>query len=1783
MPLIESKIQTVADWSTRKVQSFLEELKLGMDDFASISSMTKQITHEYHSRFIIELIQNAHDPLPASGGDIRIIYDQPNHNFYIANTGTSFTDDNFKSISKLGQSSKEPNSSIGNKGIGFKSVLEVSDEPEIHSGPFYDGAYQGYAFRFSPKLLYSKLPALLKEMIETGMPVDLSPLVGYPIRVPNWIVQQQFQELRFRLMEMIPSTIEVELNGLAAVLEQQILRLSPYQFPLPIQDSQDPIIQEFGLKEYATVIKLPIKNASSLQKVEEALRALDFHFLLFLPKLHTISITTIQSTGTKTRSYHKEVEATQWLNLNRVTLFENGTPMSSHWISTLTVYKSDPGFVDALTSSDLPEKWLELTEATLNISIEESRIVPTGKFAIFFPTEEPTTMPFWVNGSFFGDLSRTELDFKTNHWNTYLLKRAGELLYSSIEQLSHMPAVPVTTLMDLISFSNQHPLFTSLKDTLSRNGQTLSEWKLFPNYEGKRKSVNLKQLYILPTIPEVQVMTPDRISKFSEEILTHIDSARTDKLNGFAKAIGMEVIPSPTLWAYWAEKMATELLSSQADILEWDQFYDDLFLIHSKLGNSRDGIKDWLAGKSVFLTSEDTVAASQNLSALYFYPRSNTQQLVIPSYIKDRFAFLHPKLAYSEQDTEKSLLEKFATRYEYPRLMESVVLPAYREKGVTTDHELFKMLEWVISLYRDSQLDRLGDVLLPCRGGWYPAKHAIASSDWSSIFEFAESMTKLCEFSKSNATGFSSSDHLLLDFSAYPDFLQQLGVVSIGRFFREIGVSDVFTLGRCKFRVIGNGSQLSFSTWENAPTRYYSTLSQWIQLTSNPDPSRRYTFNVECLLITQHDIIFSALPHELMSDFSSLLLASIEVWIRQRPNWSSANISKMNSSSSFVRNSPLMVLLKELKWIPTKVYDAIEYRQPNQTILIPDAASRHAHLPHVEKTFAQRVLPFSETLSKSAGLLNASIPDATSGASLLTFLAGQYVSEDDRTFRSFYNHMWNQYLDHPNFAQSKVASVLVQTSDGIINVSANEKLYLVAGDEKGLRNRLLKSNSVRILLAEQLNKGDIEKLHQAFGWLPSHSLKRTIGPVYSELGKVEELLENDHRNGLIVFLLAIACFGHGNPIKPGSTTFLHAKKILQETVILNADRLTVSLVDENHEVLHVEDVDWVIDHEKRIFYLTSLVELKDRIAEGIAELLDNSQLIYPLKVAMMSLKGLNRSKEERMEVLRNMEIDQEQVKLIELLLNDELTLIRDNLDLIIPACGLPMMDLHGYDTVESLKTGLQQEINPTFADFLMVAARKTSNLEIGHYLYEQRGVTLRTWNSILLQSQVRHQAVINLSLNTLFQEHKSRTRNRVLALVRWHALQTDNSEWYKSTLSNYAKWSLPSSWALEDWTIQNDRFEEETKSWFESQGLSKPEAWEPVNNSPEEISRSNYKLWKEHGALFLQIGKLLSNRNGHNFPYEDIDVLLERILPEAQVRFQWREYDEATLIQMVSPLYPPTSVASSNVQAWMIGYGFSQDDVNQEKEAYRKKKEEEREKKLREQRTLDVAGTPFEVTEESLYDMGEILKLLAERLTSSSSLDSPLQPTRNPDTTTPPSATPSSGGTGGGKGSVVPNRPTTDQDKGIGYAAEFFMHHWLKTHHDITPESWVSGNRRYYTKGIDSLDDTLGYDFVVYKGGKTFFIEVKGTRGMNELIRLGPTETAAARDSLQRERTGEPVQFVIAFVTEVLSKPHIEFLVNPFSSEGALFYTFPKEDGGVQLTFSLKNAVRSEFGKMESN
>ena len=165
----------------------MDDIRRGTNIFEGRRSIEEQLSEEYHARFLIELIQNADDACGKDGGILIIIRQEPSPRVVVCNTGKGFTRKNFESLCTLGLTDKNPEEAIGNKGLGFRSVLEVCKSPSIYSSDIKrpennQPNFDGYCFCFDPDELVSALRTTFEGFV-TGDGISQMEISGEPFQL----------------------------------------------------------------------------------------------------------------------------------------------------------------------------------------------------------------------------------------------------------------------------------------------------------------------------------------------------------------------------------------------------------------------------------------------------------------------------------------------------------------------------------------------------------------------------------------------------------------------------------------------------------------------------------------------------------------------------------------------------------------------------------------------------------------------------------------------------------------------------------------------------------------------------------------------------------------------------------------------------------------------------------------------------------------------------------------------------------------------------------------------------------------------------------------------------------------------------------------------------------------------------------------------------------------------------------------------------------------------------------------------------------------------------------------------------------------------------------------------------------------------------------------------------------------------------------------------------------------------------------------------------------------
>jgi len=355
-------------------------------------SQEAQVASDYRGRLVYELLQNADDAM-AEGRSVedRVSFLVTDHELWIANSGRSLTDEDVQGLCGLGASSKVDargirRASIGHKGLGFKSVLEITSAPAAFS--------RTYSFELGAAHARPHVDALWRTL--GSPPPRAVPAMRFP----------------FRLIDLPAQWAAYERDGLN------------------------------------TAFRFPFSRELSLDKqtaVADTLLGLPLTTVLFLKHLERVDVSVDQRGRQERRSWLVRRERLRdygWevshglieTGLYRVTVDaddgESATFLLAHdadvEIGDHRVGLSGPAwdgveFAEVSVATLVPEAASEFTDAWR-------------RFHVFLPTAELCPYPLLVNGAFMTDLSRRQLRVSSDagDYNAHLIGQAARLVRTQL-------------------------------------------------------------------------------------------------------------------------------------------------------------------------------------------------------------------------------------------------------------------------------------------------------------------------------------------------------------------------------------------------------------------------------------------------------------------------------------------------------------------------------------------------------------------------------------------------------------------------------------------------------------------------------------------------------------------------------------------------------------------------------------------------------------------------------------------------------------------------------------------------------------------------------------------------------------------------------------------------------------------------------------------------------------------------------------------------------------------------------------------------------------------------------------------------------------------------------------------------------------------------------------------------------------------------------------------------------------------------------------------------------
>jgi len=178
----------------------LEEANGSPKLLSDLAGLEKYIAESYNSRSFIELLQNADD-----AGASRMLVKRVKQHIIVANDGRKFTDLDFESLCRSAASKKERRTSIGFRGIGFKSVVGFAKRIHLFSGELETTFCRELTSKLIPKA--DSVP-----LIRIPHPVDPKIRSELSSEVSN-IIQDGYNTI-FVFSDLIADFVESEFESL---------------------------------------------------------------------------------------------------------------------------------------------------------------------------------------------------------------------------------------------------------------------------------------------------------------------------------------------------------------------------------------------------------------------------------------------------------------------------------------------------------------------------------------------------------------------------------------------------------------------------------------------------------------------------------------------------------------------------------------------------------------------------------------------------------------------------------------------------------------------------------------------------------------------------------------------------------------------------------------------------------------------------------------------------------------------------------------------------------------------------------------------------------------------------------------------------------------------------------------------------------------------------------------------------------------------------------------------------------------------------------------------------------------------------------------------------------------------------------------------------------------------------------------------------------------------------------------------------------------------------------
>jgi hypothetical protein len=1817
-----------------EIRSFLDELSNGTSRYRSLHNLTEQVEHQYHGRFLIELIQNAHDALFEVGvmnspQRIEIVLaddEHPHGALYIANDGQQFTPSNFKALSNLGQSDKDPQNSIGNKGIGFRSVLEVTKAPEIYSrDERKSSGFDGYCFSFQPDLI-QLFEGPIRRVVEGDNCVESPEVIGG--RLLEW------DDVRYEYFRERCRSFSKDW------LHEELAFLSPYALPIPMDALHAaPRVADFEQRGFSTVIRLPFLNDRAREVATNKLEEMNESTAIFLQRVNVLRLVT----KSHDRCYKRE----QILRNDdpergfevKITAGFSETEVGQVYCRRYWLWKRivggerSPSERKEIQSAvaDLPGKWPEVDEATVEIAVQVGDAPEDGVLNIYLPTEVPSGCAAHFSAPFFGDMSRTDIDFE-NPLNSLLLRTIAEkgidVILKSLSGKGEAEAAAIIDILAPTDSDEGQRWWSALREVFSGREIEIESQDIALSDEGWRSLVYAS---LLPALESDVVIKASLLrSEATYPVFVQALREREEGIRRVFKEVNISPEAMPEDNAATIEAIARKFVEYQEPI-DWSGFWQD---VESLFGNDTKP----LIGKSVLLGTDNQLHSCDDRCSVFFRPRTSgsDDEVLADGGIEDIPENLRPFIAFLNEDiqthipraqggVETTAVHRYLSTglvqsYGVERIFSGVLVKATPKLPHDIDgpdsHLCRDILQWGLRLLQASKhsmeepIRLLGKILAPCIGGWFPIDETSFGPGWpgksGAVLDAYLRRTGTSECSTALQRLLLPPDHPLWGGMGLPtvDLLEKAGAFN-GLRLVPVTSKDWharFTIARWR------GVKLP----EKGPAGYSSDVweayREYIKSTESPRYSGEFSYEVQ--------VVYALPGFEKLEGFDEaarrllmeLLLASIPSWQKRWKNWESATIRKIEGEThKYSPVSPLAFSLSETRWMQGETDEETIRFRPSDRWHIPSPAligglHQFSHLMPMPVSVAT-VLSRNPVLTaslKELGMPSYDPEEETADPRLLNDLAVALQDpaidiSNSSVFLGQVRSAWGQF--YPDAEDVFPDSVIVQNGSGsliVVTPSEEEAVYLP--DATSAVHSGLELHSKPVVAMDTKDAKRLQDHFQnAYGngvRLASELTTRALvdGSQWQAQENTPQLSEE--LPWLIPVVLSIFAFSRGQSRGVGTKTFTKAIDALRRARIVWVDTLEAGLWHGDVSVARTPVPALWLPKDNTLLAISDARTEVSQLSEALASIVDRGDIDISLKLVLGDYESADEISEDAVcASLRKLHITADHYQEVQQRwLGDLAWRVR----LVRPLVLLMQLDadiapLDEVISEEQFRDALQSySIAPLDLDVVLSIVRDAGGLKsVGYKAWEILGdqAQLDQWNKVLSQSS--ESLVFNDQANAQFQEHMDSCRTIMRSIIRHKIRKYPESRGFKDFEAELSSIECPKEYAENYWVVAfpavMNKVRDILVEWdTDSDVIALVESAASVEELRDQLGELGLEpdldpieIHADNRKMFFRVLESIQKSALAWCIRENADVGMwgqDNVIFETQLADYFSKtafvegWNETICFKLIGKL----NQSQVHEGFWTaLGMSSTVSELmdrlgisDADMAKARDRLEERKQKQELQKRTVKVCGVDFVNSEENLNNLWEHILGAIEDDNVATADLIALEELKEQ---------------GASKKRKNANKKPTNKKKPkgrmsqamkdlVGLAGEIHAFRALqKTYgtQTVGPSSWISENSRHkYPE--NATDDGYGCDFVIHKNGKTHCVEVKATQAEDEAFELGSSEVELAIDSANRRKK----EFVILHVLDALSdSPRFRLLPNPYDRKHRNKYRF--EEAGLRVRYDI--------------